>query len=41
LNSSRKHWERAQARFQQRLGARAWRQMGGLLAEVARASQGA
>jgi DNA-binding MarR family transcriptional regulator len=41
LNSSRPHWERAQARFQQRLGAWAWRQMGGLLAEVARASQGA
>ena len=38
LHSSSPHWERAQARFRQRLGARAWRQMGVLLADVARAS---
>ena len=38
FHSARPHWERAQARFQQQLGAQSWRQMGALLADVARAS---
>jgi len=38
LHSSRPHWERAQARFRQQLGGRAWRQMDTLLTDVVRAS---
>lgn len=38
FHSSRRHWERAQASFQQRLGARAWQQMGALLADMTHAS---
>jgi len=38
LLHSRPHWERAQRRLQRSLGETSWSQMGGLLAEVARAS---
>ena len=38
LRQSQPHWERAQRRLQRGLGERSWAQMGGLLAEVARAS---
>jgi DNA-binding MarR family transcriptional regulator len=38
LLSSRPQWERAQTRFQQRLGGRAWRQMDATLAAVVCAS---
>jgi DNA-binding MarR family transcriptional regulator len=38
LQQSRPHWERAQRRLQSGLGEPAWSQMGGLLAEVTRAS---
>jgi len=39
LQQSRPHWERAQRRLQRGLGEPSWSQMGGLLAEVARASK--
>ena len=38
LEQSRPHWERAQRRLQRGLGEPSWTQMGGLLAEIARAS---
>ncbi len=38
LEQSRSHWERAQRRLQRGLGEPSWTQMGGLLAEIARAS---
>jgi DNA-binding MarR family transcriptional regulator len=38
LEQSRPHWERAQRRLQRDLGEPSWTQMGGLLAEVTRAS---
>jgi DNA-binding MarR family transcriptional regulator len=38
LLHSRPQWERAQRRLQKGLGETSWSQMGGLLAEVARAS---
>src|SRR5712671_6188073 len=38
LERSQPHWERAQRRLQRGLGERSWTQMGGLLAEVTRAS---
>lgn len=38
LEHSRPHWERAQRRLQRNLGEPGWTQMGGLLAEVTRAS---
>jgi DNA-binding MarR family transcriptional regulator len=38
LQQCQPHWERAQRRLQRGLGEPAWSQMGGLLAEVARAS---
>jgi DNA-binding MarR family transcriptional regulator len=38
LEQSQPHWERAQRRLQRGLGEQNWTQMGGLLAEVARAS---
>lgn len=41
LEQSRPHWERAQKRLRQGLGESSWTQMGGLLAEVTRASGGA
>jgi DNA-binding MarR family transcriptional regulator len=38
LERSRLHWERAQRRLQRGLGEPSWTEMGGLLAEVTRAS---
>jgi DNA-binding MarR family transcriptional regulator len=38
LQQSRPHWERAQRRLQRGLGEPNWSRMGGLLAEVTRAS---
>jgi DNA-binding MarR family transcriptional regulator len=38
LGQSRPHWERAQRRLQQNLGEPTWTQMGGLLAQITRAS---
>jgi len=38
LRQSQPHWERAQRRLQRGLGELSWAQMGGLLAEVTRAS---
>ena len=38
LQQSQPHWERAQKRLRRGLGERSWIQMGGLLAEVTRAS---
>jgi DNA-binding MarR family transcriptional regulator len=38
LRQSQPHWERAQKRLQAGLGKANWRQLGGMLAEVARAS---
>jgi DNA-binding MarR family transcriptional regulator len=38
LQQSQPHWERAQRRLQRSLGEATWSQMGGLLAEVTRAS---
>jgi DNA-binding MarR family transcriptional regulator len=39
LQRSRPHWERAQKRLKRSLGEPSWSQMGGLLAEVTRASE--
>jgi DNA-binding MarR family transcriptional regulator len=39
LEQSRPHWERAQRRLQRGLTEPTWTQMGGLLAEVTRASE--
>jgi DNA-binding MarR family transcriptional regulator len=39
LQQSRPHWERAQTRLQRGLGEPSWSQIGGLLAEVTRASE--
>lgn len=39
LEQSQPHWERAQRRLQRGLGEPSWSQMGGLLAEIARASE--
>jgi DNA-binding MarR family transcriptional regulator len=39
LEQSRPHWEHAQRRLQRGLGEPSWTQMGGLLAEVTRASE--
>lgn len=41
LQRSRPDWERAQRRLQRSLGEPAWSQMGGLLAEITRASAAA
>ena len=41
LQQSQPHWERAQRRLQRGLGEPSWSQMGGLLAEVTRASEAA
>jgi DNA-binding MarR family transcriptional regulator len=38
LQQSQPHWERAQRRLQRGLGEHSWTQLGGLLAEVTRAS---
>ena len=38
LEQSQPHWERAQRRLQRGLGERTWTEMGGLLAQVTRAS---
>ena len=38
LQQSQPHWERAQRRLQRGLGDHSWTQLGGLLAEVTRAS---
>jgi DNA-binding MarR family transcriptional regulator len=38
LQQSQPHWERAQRRLERGLGEATWSQMGGLLAEVTRAS---
>jgi DNA-binding MarR family transcriptional regulator len=38
LQQSQPHWERAQRRLQRGLGEHSWIQLGGLLAEVTRAS---
>lgn len=38
LRQSEPHWKRAQSRLQKGLGELSWTQMGGLLAEVTRAS---
>jgi DNA-binding MarR family transcriptional regulator len=38
LQQSQPHWERAQRRLERGLGLATWSQMGGLLAEVTRAS---
>jgi DNA-binding MarR family transcriptional regulator len=38
LQQSQPHWERAQRRLHRGLGERSWSHLGGLLAEVARAS---
>jgi DNA-binding MarR family transcriptional regulator len=38
LQQSQPHWERAQRTLQRGLGEQSWTQMGGLLAEVTRAS---
>jgi len=39
LDESRPDWERAQRRLQRGLGEANWAQMGGLLADIARASE--
>jgi DNA-binding MarR family transcriptional regulator len=39
LEQSRPHWEHAQRRLQRGLGEASWTRMGGLLAEVTRASE--